>query len=176
METERGWSIEGSIYGGMAASLYRDGKPVAQVYKYEDALEILEALNASPDRRVRDALVGIANAVRLGADTDLAAWRSLANACQQTARDALAATPNPVESPSGVREALDFANEENRAVVLDAVAEAIHDSIFDEPLGQVGTIERALYRQAANDALAAGVRAYEALASTPSRGDTENAR
>lgn len=47
--------------------------------------------------------------------------------------------------------------------VLDPVAEAIHASIFDEPLGPEGTIERALYRQAAEAGLRAGVAAWQAI-------------
>jgi len=39
--------------------------------------------------RMLEALTNIANAVRLGAETDLFAWANLANACQETARAAL---------------------------------------------------------------------------------------
>lgn len=38
----------------------------------------------------KEGLRGIANAVKLGADTDLWAWASLAAACQETGRATLA--------------------------------------------------------------------------------------
>lgn len=45
--------------------------------------------------RLEGALEGIANAFRLGSETDVAAWKSLANACQQTALSALRPDDQP---------------------------------------------------------------------------------
>lgn len=51
----------------------------------------------------------------------------------------------------------------NLELVLDPVAEAIYGSIFDEPLGPEGTIERALYRQAAEAGLRVGMEIFQEL-------------
>lgn len=53
-----------------------------------EAISELEAMQAEIDR-YRNDLSGIANAVRLGAASDVQAWANLANACQQTARASL---------------------------------------------------------------------------------------
>jgi hypothetical protein len=55
----------------------------------------------------------------------------------------------------------------NLLLVLDPVAEAIYESIFDEPLGPAGTVERALYRQAAEAGLRAGMTVFATVRRSP---------
>lgn len=57
-------------------------------------------------------------------------------------------------------------NIERLKLILDPVAEAIYERIFDERLGPSGTIERAIYRDAAEAGLRAAVGAYQDLGKT----------
>lgn len=50
----------------------------------------------------------------------------------------------------------------NRAALIDAVAVAIYETLFDDELPPEGYIERALYQQAASAALLAGAQFFEA--------------
>lgn len=50
--------------------------------------------------------------------------------------------------------------ERQRLDIIDTVAEAVHNSLFEEQLGGYGTIERELYRNAAEAGLRAGVEAF----------------
>jgi hypothetical protein len=59
------------------------------------------------------------------------------------------------------------------SLILNSMAEAIHERIFDEPLGPEGTIERALYREVANEALRAGLAAWLGIKTWPDHCENE---
>ena len=76
--------------------------------------------------------------------------------------DAMMTNPPPVQAASAVERAIES--------VIDRVAEAIYGQIFEDELGPPGTIERAMYRNAAWAGLQAGMAEFHSLKDTPDAG------
>ena len=65
-----------------------------------------------------------------------------------------------VDDPPASKAPTSMTSEGDILAVTDRVAEAIYGQIFDDVLGPVGTIERAIYREAATAGLKAGVNIW----------------
>ena len=75
------------LCGSSATAIAATGA-VRASWEAREAAEKMKAL-VEENARLRAALGDIANAVRMGAETDLMAWHNLAHACQTVARTAL---------------------------------------------------------------------------------------